>query len=202
MGYATLIEAHELRAPAPDSLCVIGAKHKKYVDGCWNVFTPRHRPEETLYGHLTFALKYEGIDLAILNVLFQAIEGKELEFIVPSEPTGIYSRKIWFLWEWLREKRLNLEDATKGNFVPLVNSKLQYEGKHVLSRRHRVRNNLPGTRNFCPLIRKTKKLEQYLAKHLSEEAIKNIGLTHPDLLSRATAFLLLKDSKAHTPLRV
>lgn len=46
------------------------------------------------------------------------------------------------------------------------------------------------------MIRKTKKLEQYIGKKLSEAAIKNIGQTHPDLLSRASAFLLLKDSKA------
>ena len=54
----------------------------------------------------------------------------------------------------------------------------------------------PGTKHFCPLIRKTKKLQQYLSKQLSQEAVKNIGQTHPDLLSRAAAFLLLKDSKA------
>ncbi len=195
-GYAALIEAHELRVPSPDTLCIIGTKHKKYADGRWNVFTPRHRPEDTLYGHLTFALKYEGIDLAVLNVLFQTIETKDVESIVRSEPTGIYSRKIWFLWEWLCEEQLDLEDATRGNFVPLVNSKLQYEGRHVLSRRHRVRNNLPGTKNFCPLIRKTKKLEQFLGNKLSEEAVHNIGKTHPDLLHRAAAFLLMKDSKA------
>ena len=195
-GYSALIAAHELRVPVPDSLCVIGTKHKKYVTGRWNVFTPRHRPEETLYGHLTFALKYEGIDLAVLNALFHVIEAKDVESIIRSEPTGIYSRKIWFLWEWLRDEQLDLEDAAKGNFVPLINSKLQYEGKDVPSKRHRVRNNLPGTRNFCPLIRKTKKLEQYLDKNLSEQAVKNIGQTHPDLLSRAAAFLLLKDSRA------
>jgi len=195
-GYSALIEAHNLKVPAPNSLCIIGTKHKKYVNGRWNVFTPRHKPEDTLYGHLTFALKYEGIDLAVLNALFQTIEAKELETIIRSEPTGIYSRKIWFLWEWLRDEQLDIEDAKKGNFIPLVNSKLQYEGKDFLSRRHRVRNNLPGTKNFCPLIRKTKKLEQYLGKKLSEAAVKNIGQTHPDLLSRAAAFLLLKDSKA------
>ena len=195
-GYAALIEAHNLKVPAPDYLCIIGIKHKKYVNGRWKVFTPRHRPEDTLYGHLTFALKYEGIDLAVLKALFQTIKAKELETIIRSEPTGIYSRKIWFLWEWLRDERLDIEDAAKGNFVPLVNSKLQYEGRHVPSRRHHIRNNLPGTRNFCPLIRKTKKLGQYLSKDLSEAAIKNIGQIHPDLLSRAAAFLLLKDSRA------
>ncbi len=195
-GYAELIAAHGLKVPLPDTLCIIGTKHKKYVDGRWNVFTPRHRPEDTLYGHLTFALKYEAIDLGLLNALFQVVSATDIASMVRSEPTGIYSRKIWFLWEWLREKRLDLEDAAKCNFVSLVNSKLQFEGIHVLSKRHRIRNNLPGTKHFCPLIRKTKKLEQFLGKKLSEAAVNNISQTNPDLLSRAATFLLLKDSKA------
>jgi hypothetical protein len=46
--------------------------HKKYNNhGRWRIFTPRHKPEDTLYGHLIFALKYEGIDLAALNALFR-----------------------------------------------------------------------------------------------------------------------------------
>ena len=195
-GYAALIEAHALKVPLPDGLCIIGTKHKKYVNGPWNVFTPRHRPENTLYGHLTFALKYEGIDLAVLNALFQVVEATDIESIILSEPTGIYSRKIWFLWEWLRNEQLDLEDAKTGNFIPLINSKIQFESKHVLSKRHRIRNNLPGTRNFCPLIRKTDKLERFLDKKLSEAAVKNTGQNKPDLLSRAAAFLLLKDAKA------
>lgn len=195
-GYAALIKAHGLKAPVPDYLCVIGTKHKKYDKDHWRIFTPRHKPEDTLYGHLIFALKYEGIDLAVLNALFQTIDAKEIKEIVRAEPTGSYSRRVWFLWEWLREEQLDIEDATTGNFIPLINNKLQYEGKAYLSRRHRVRNNLPGMRNFCPLIRKTEKLEQYIGKNLSEISIKHIGHTHPDLLSRAAAFLLLKDSKA------
>jgi Fic family protein len=195
-GYSALIQAHDLKVPMPDHLCVISTKHKKYDHERWHIFTPRHRPEDTLYGHLIFALKYEGIDLSVLNALFQKIEAKEIREIICSEPTGSYSRRLWFLWEWLREEQLDIEDTRTGNYVPLVNSKLQYEGKSFPSKRHRVRNNLPGTSNFCPLIRKTKKLEQYIGKKLSETAIENIGRTHPDLLSRAAAFLLLKDSKA------
>ena len=195
-GYSALIQAHGLKVPMPDYLCAIGTKHKKYDHERWHIFTPRHKPQDMLYGHLIFALKYEGIDLAILNALFQAIEAKEIQEIICSEPTGSYSRRVWFLWEWLQEKQLDIEDARAGNFVPLVNSKLQYEGRSYPSKRHRVRNNLPGTHNFCPLIRKTEKLEQYIGKNLSEASIKHIAHTHPDLLSRATAFLLLKDSKA------
>ncbi|MFH0727668.1 MAG: Fic family protein [Pseudomonadota bacterium] len=195
-GYSALISTYDLKVPVPDYLCAIGTKHKKYEYERWRIFTPRHMPRNTLYGHLIFALKYEGVDLAVLKALFQKIEAKEIREIIRSAPTGSYSRRLWFLWEWLREEQLDIEDAQTGNFVPLINSKLQYEGKSHPSNRHRIRNNLPGTRNFCPLIRKTEKLEHHIGKKLSVKAIENVGQIHPDLLSRAAAFLLLKDSKA------
>lgn len=195
-GYAALIAGHELTVPAPDYLCAIGTKHKKYNYGHWRLFTPRHKPEDTLQGHLTFALKYEGIDLAVLKALFAAIDPQELVEIVRAEPTGAYSRRIWFLYEWLCETEINLKDTTRGNFVPLINDALQYPGPSRDSKRHRVRNNLPGTREFCPLIRRTEKLDQLIAMNLSQAAIDHIGKTHTDLLRRAAAFLLLKDSKA------
>ena len=71
VGYIALIADYHLSVPLPDSVCAIGEKHKKYQKGQWRVLTPRHAPEETLYGHLTFALKYEGIELGILKVLFE-----------------------------------------------------------------------------------------------------------------------------------
>ncbi len=196
VGYIALITDYDLAVPIPDSLCAIGEKHKKYEKGQWRVLTPRHDPEDTLYGHLTFALKYEGIELGILKVLFDHIDPALLIDIVQSEPTGIYSRRIWFLFEWLRHEKLDLPDVTQGNFVILVNDKLQYPGPSRPSRRHRVYNNLPGTPDFCPLIRKTNKLDQYIALNLSQTAADHLGKTHSDRLSRAAAFLLLKDSKA------
>ncbi|MBL4710217.1 MAG: Fic family protein [Flavobacteriales bacterium] len=195
-GYAALIAGHELPVPAPDTLCAIGTKHRKVEKGRWHLFTPRHKPEETLQGHLTFALKYEGLDLAVLNALFDDIDPQEVANIVRAEPTGAYSRRIWFLYEWLTEATLELGDAQQGNFVPLINDSLQYAAAPRDSKRHRVRNNLPGTREFCPLIRRTEKLDQYIAMNLSQAAVDHIGKTHADLLSRAAAFLLLKDSKA------
>ena len=195
-GYSALIEGHGLPMPAPDSLCAIGTKHRKYDKGRWRIFTPRHKPGDSLYGHLTFALKYEGIELGLLKALFAKIEPKMIAEIVRSEPTGAYSRKIWFLYEWLCNEKLDIEDAAQGNFVPLINDAIQYPGPSRDSRRHRVRNNLPGTRAFCPLIRRTEQLDHFIALNLSQAAIDHIGKTHADLLSRAAAFLLLKDSKA------
>ncbi len=125
-GYAALIEGHDLLVPAPDYLCAIGSKHRRYDNGCWHILTPRHKPDDTLPGHLKFALKYEGIDLAALKALFSTIEKEEIINIVRSEPTGAYSRRIWFLYEWLCEDKLDIEDVKQGNFVAIINDALQY----------------------------------------------------------------------------
>jgi len=175
VGYSAVIQTHDLRVPTPDYLCCIGKRHKKYTHERWRVFTPRHRPADTLSGHLTFALKYEGIDLAVLNALFHSLPPKEIEEIIRSEPTGSYSRRLWFLWEWLCGDTLAIEDATTGNFVDLINNKHQYAGASTKSKRHRVNNNLPGTRHFCPLIRRTEKLESFIDKKLSEAAVEHIA---------------------------
>lgn len=196
VGYAALIQDYQLSVVPPDTLCATGQKHKLYEDGRWRIFGPRYRPENTLQGHLTFALKYEGIDLMLLKALFEKVPANTIAELIKSQPTGAYSRRIWFLYEWLRVERLDIEDATQGNFVHLINEKLQYPGRSRDSHRHRVRNNLPGTRDFCPLIRRTEKLDHYIAQDLSQKAKDQLGKTHADLVSRAAAFLLLKDSKA------
>lgn len=195
-GYAALIAGHALLVPLPDSLCAISARRRKCEQGRWRLFTPRHQPDETLQGHLTFALKYEGIDLAVLKALFEKIVPEAIAAMVRSAPTGAYSRRIWCLYEWLTGAVLELDDAARGNFVPLVNDRLQYAATPRNSRRHRVRSNLPGARAFCPLIRRTEKLNRHMAMNLSRVAADHIGKTHAGLLSRAAAFLLLKDSKA------
>ncbi len=59
-----------------------------------------------------------------------------------------------------------------------------------------VINNLPGTPDFCPLIRKTNKLEQYIQTQFSEKNKLYLKEVHKDILQRASSFLLLKDSKA------
>lgn len=196
VGYAALIEFYKLKVPIPHKLSLISLKHKVYDTDEWLVLTPRHKPEETLSAQLTFALKYEGIDLAVLKALFNSVNQKEILLLLQKEPTGSYSRKIWFLYEWLTNKKLKIDDVQVGNYIDLLDDSLQYTGMAIASKRHRVKNNLPGVKNFCPLIRKTKKTEAFLKLDLPKKINKTLGNIHPDIMSRAAAFLLLKDSKA------
>ncbi len=196
-GYGAIIKSFELKVPTPEVLSVIASRHRKYSKNGWNVYTPRYSPKDSIGGHLTFALKYEGVNLAILNALLQKIETRQIIDIVQKEPIGRYSRLIWFFYEWLTEEKiLDLPDAITGNFVTALNPKNYYVGPSIISKRHRVKNNLPGVKNFCPLVRKTEKLEQYISQNLKELAHEKTKAIHPDVLIRAAAFLLLKDSRA------
>ncbi len=67
VGYAALIEAWDLEVPLPRRLYAIGERHQVVESEKWKLLTPRHAPAATLDGHLTFALKYEGVDLAVLT---------------------------------------------------------------------------------------------------------------------------------------
>ena len=64
------------------------------------------------------------------------------------------------------------------------------------SRRHKVRDNLLGNRDFCPVIRKTKALTDFGARALGAKANEIIGHTGANVVARAASFLLLADSRA------
>jgi hypothetical protein len=195
-GYAALIHAYNLPVPLPRTLSAIGSRHRIIEEAGWRIYTPRHAPEASLEGHLTFALKYEGLDLATLKRLFLAVKPGEIGELVRVTPTGLYTRRIWFLYEWLLGRELDLPTAHKVSYVDAVDADLQYAGRGRNSARHRVRNNLPGTPEFCPLVFKTPALSEFIAQDLEERARAAASQIPKDLLARAAAFLLLKDSKS------
>lgn len=197
VGYGAIIDAMKLAIPLPRQLSLISEIRRQYATESWLVFTPRHQPKETLYDHLVFALKYEGINLLFFKKLFEELEHAIIEHWVSKEPLSLYSRKIWFLYEWLMQKSLALPDLKGGNYVPLVDEKLQYASPvSTNATRQRIKNNLPGTVDFCPLIHKTEKLEKYIAENLSQKTNAVLSSLHKDILLRTSSFLLLKDSKA------
>jgi hypothetical protein len=195
-GYAALVDAYGLRVPWPRTLSATGERYRIRNEAGWRILTPRHTPSPSLEGHLTFALKYEGLDLAVLKRLFAAVTPAEIEVLVRAKPTGNYSRRIWFLYEWLMGRRLDVPDASQGTYVPAVDAERQWAIPGENSPRHRVRNNLPGTPDFCPLVFRTPALQEFAAMDLARRAQLAVAQVPRDLLSRTAAFLLLEDSRA------
>ena len=195
-GYAALIDAYRLVVPVPAGLSAIGQRHRLIEADGWRLFTPRHAPRATLEGHLTFALKHEGLDLAVLKRLFETVGAAEIARLVRAHPTGRYVRRLWFLYEWLIGKRLALPDSTSGTYVPVVDPDRQWaiDGENIV--RQRVRNNLPGTPAFCPITFRTPALDAFVAMDLAARARAVAAEVPRDLLARTAAFLLLKDSRS------
>lgn len=195
-GYSALIDAYGLAVPLPRTLSAIGRRHRVVVDAGWRVMTPRHAPRPTLEGHLTFALKYEGLDLAVLKRLFLAAGPAAIAELVRGSPTGSYARRIWFLHEWLTGTRLDLPDAEAGRYVPVLDPGLQWGTEGGSAPRYRVRNNLPGTPEFCPLVFRTEALERFVGLDLPRRARDIVADVPRDILARTAASLLLKDSRS------
>ncbi len=205
VGYAAIIERLSLPVPMPTQKVMVSLQRRNYETEEWKVKPNSHLPDdhsgmskwEALYKQLVFAWKYEGVHLLVYYFLVKRLRVEVLREIVSIEPTGQYSRRMWFLMEFMLGAPLpGKEDLAKKNYVPLLDSKEYFTIGGTNSSRHRVINNLLGNRAFCPMIRKTPKLVQYVQSAISEKAKNLISQVREDTVHRAAAFLLLKDSKA------
>ncbi len=197
VGYGAIIEALKLPMPLPRLLAIISDRRRMYVSNGWRVFSSKIEIEDTLYRHLIFALKYEGVDLLFFKKLFIHLPEDQIIDLVTTEHTGIYSRKIWFLYEWLTGHQLPVPDLEIKAYIPLVDDALQYASTITTkSPRHRIKINLPGAPAFCPMVSRTPHLDDFINAHLDQRTIQSLYQVHPDVIHRMSAFLLLKDSQA------
>jgi hypothetical protein len=161
-------------------------------------YKPSFRPADTLVGHLTFALKHEGVHLEFLARLFEVVPAIELEAWIASEPTGQYARRAGFFYEYLRPGgRLHVADTVAGNYVAALDEQRYMTATRPTNNsRWRVRDNLPGTPAYCPTVLRTDlvlKAERYdCAKHLRELEVE-FGT---DVLRRSAVWLTIKESRA------
>lgn len=162
----------------------------------WRIMGQRYTPNISIEGHLVFALKYEGLDLYVLKRVFEAVGSEPIKEIVTATPTGSYARRIWFLYEWLTGEQIDLPEPPVSNYVQVVNPDLQFciEGEKLP--RYRVVNNLPGTKEFCPMVFHTDILDGFIEMNLANKAKDTIAKIPKDVMARTAAFLLLKDLKS------
>jgi hypothetical protein len=197
-GWAALVQALALRAPVRRLSCVseryVRGSHRE--EGVWAVFDKRYWPGDTFADHLTFALRHEDTDLLILKRVFEAVPQAEIAAIVRAAPTGIPARRAWYLYEILTGHALDVDDAPGAAAIDLLDPEAYFTGKPSLSKRHRLRDNLLGTGRFCPVIRRTKALTEFLALDLAAKARETVGQTGAHLVARAASFMLLADSRA------
>lgn len=202
MGYAQLIETFDLDCPPPrrmTALMPIGQKRTEFREGTEWVLLPRNAnyrvPDEPIE-HLEVALKHEGVDLRVLSRLFKVPDIEpQLVSLIAANPRGLYTRRAWFLYEWMQGRMLDFPDVEGVPYIPLLDPNQYIVCRAKRSRRHKVENNLPGVPGFCPLIRRTERLNEERITGLQQEALATVSRADPSTLRRATNFLLLNESK-------
>lgn len=198
VGWARLVQSFGVRAPVRRP-SVVSDQHVKASSrkvGDWTIYDKRYWPGEGFGDHLGFALRNESLDLLVLKRIFDVVPQDTVAAFVRSAPTGAHNRRAWFLYEFLTGRTLDIEDAAEVSFTDLLDNRTYFTAAPVPSRRHKVRDNLLGKRDFCPVIRKTRTLTDFGARALGTKANEIIGHTGANVIARAASFLLLADSRA------
>lgn len=165
-----------------------------YID---EVFRSQYWPGDTIGDHLEFALKYDGINLALLARIFEKVGSDALIEYIKTKPTGKYARRIWFFYEFLTENQLPIDDMTTGNYVDALETNDYFTVQNgERSPRHRIVNNLLGPRSFCPVVRKTEKLLELDSAVLQKRCEEIVTAYPPQLLRRALSYLYKKETKS------
>jgi Fic/DOC family len=196
-GYTALIDRYKLPVPLHHEMAAISPKNTRRKEDGWAIYPAALHPGNDAVDHLVFALKYEGVQLLTLKKIFEAFDKGELEAAAVARPTSGYLRRLCYLYEWLIDDRLHIDDVSAGAYVELVDPQMQYTtAVPENDRRFRIRDNLPGTPMFCPVVYRTHRLDAYIERDLSAKARQIVESAPKELIGRAAAFLLLSDSKA------
>ncbi len=197
-GWAALTNGLGIAAPVRAASIVASGyiKGSRRDESGWTAFDKRYWPGNHVTDHIAFALRHERFDPLVLKRVLDAVEPETISAFVRGAPVGTVTRRVWFFYESMTGRRLPIDDAPTVTAVDALDPKSYVTGKAVLSKRHRVRDNLLGTGCYCPVIRRTRTLEDYRESRLAGKAAETVGQTSRSLISRAANFLLLADSRA------
>jgi hypothetical protein len=182
-------------------LSQIGARRSsKITDGYrLETYPENMRPGDQPAEHLQFHLRHEVLHLEFLGRLFQKVGPTFIQAWIDSEPNGQYAKRAAFLYEWITADNLRVPDNLGRRYVDVIDSEKLVASspeKTINNARWRVRDNLPGTRHFCPLI--VKNDEVVRASDLDVRALYDVLSAEfgEDLLIRAAVWMTLRESRA------
>jgi hypothetical protein len=150
-----------------ESFIVAGARRTEVQGSSALEYYPRqYATDNTIIGHLRFALRHEPLDIGVLAATMKAIDPTVLEDWLRREPTGGFSRRAWFFFELFTGRTLDIPDARTGNYVGALDNRQRYAdelGMGASSRLSRIRlgrlgsGGASGTRKKPPCPLRTEK---------------------------------------------
>jgi hypothetical protein len=159
-----------------------------------DIFTKNYWPGESALSHIEFSLKYDNLNLDLLEQVFRKIPTTEIEAYISAKPTSKFRKKIGFFYEFMLPRTLNVKVG--GNFESLLAPKKYFTGTPLKSTKWRIKSNLLGSSGFCPIVRRTKSIDRKLKKDWPSKIQQIAEDAEPALLARAVNYIYLKETKA------
>jgi hypothetical protein len=145
--------------------------------------------------HLEFSLKYDDLNLAFIKEVFSSLEHQTIVDYVKANPNRKYSRIIGFLYEFTGVKSIDV-DITISNYEDILDSSKYITGSITKISKWKINDNLLGSKEYCPVIRKTRELKDLLDWNIQDE-IENLKHKYsPEIFKRASYYLYKKESKS------
>jgi len=163
-----------------------------------NTFQQTYSPDDSFAGHLEFMLKHERIHLEMLSRLFQVAGGREIAEWVAVQPTGQFSRRAGWLYEWLTGNKLDVADVINAPYINALDPAKYWAAteQHKNTRWH-VWDNTPGTRAFCPQVLLSDSVKSAILAADVEGSLKNLeDRFGANLLRRAAMWLTRKETRS------
>ena len=164
IGYEQLLSRIEVRMPALARPARV--KPVTRVEAMPDLLAvPKHvAPAEdaSILEHALFALKHEGVNLAILHEAVKLVPAADLTFALTEQPKAANLRRLAFIWEKANGAQLPLPwPNTGGNYVDMFDPQEHYTGQvWEKSARLRVNFNGLGPYSYCPVVLRDGELER------------------------------------------
>ncbi len=157
------------------------------------------RPDPTLRGHLTFHLKHETPHFELMSRLFQRCGPGDIAAWVAGEPSSQYAKRAAFLYEFFTGELLPLPAGLGRDYHDAISADRVVAAspqQAVLNKRWRIRDNMPGTRAFCPMVVRARAGADAIdldVRALIRDLEVEVGA---DLLLRSAVWMTLRESRS------
>lgn len=203
LGYGALIARFKLQVPPLRQTFWVGVRSTETrtlaADGTERVELARGRAgtEQSTVEQLTFALKREDLNLTVLGALFEQPQVlADIQDWLTAKPTSGYARQAGYLASWLSGATFSYRAPPGTPRVRLLDAGAYLVGPEVPNPQFGVVNNLLGTKEFSPLVRKTPHLQALLDQDLRSKVVQAMKAIEPEVLHRAVDYLYLSETRS------
>lgn len=148
-----------------------------------------------LFEHVLFALKHEGVNLAVLAQVFERLGPEPFLVALADSPNGAFIRKACFLWEGFTGQALDYSKPVRGRVVALFDPERYVTGPSIRNSRWRVDFNGLGSLHYCATVERTPELDALLALNVLARAKSFMATLPPEMMDRAIQWAYLHETR-------